>query len=109
MENQSEKTFTIPQVPYNAIVSIEVSGGFLARCQALLLAISEEMGSEQVKASLEKFKSTADPATDKNEETLYILMALVGEIEQKALDQKKTQDVQITESMLAQMFGPKTN
>ena len=107
MEKDQPKTFVIPQVPFKSIIEIEVSGGFLRRCQDLLLAIAEEMGQENIPIALKKFKETAEGPADKDEAMLYILLALVGEIEQKAMDQKKTEDVTITDEELKTMFGSK--
>jgi len=109
MEKDQPKTFVIPQVPFKALINIEVSGGFLRRCQDLLVGVAEDMGQEGIQLALKKFKETADPPADKDEAILYILLALVGEIEQKALDQKKTEDITVTDEQLKEMFGPKTS
>jgi len=103
--SEQPKTIKIPHLPNDQLVTIEVSGGFLKRCQGLLLAVSQEMGVENVKASYEKFKNTTEGPADIAEATLYIMTALVGDIEQQAIKQGKTTEVDMSMEELSKVFG----
>lgn len=101
----SDKTITVPQLPFDAIINIEVSGGFVKRCQDLLLVIAEDMGEGVIQKSLDKFKNTTENPDSINEAALYILMALVSESEKCAIDQKKVTYVDINEEELKKAFS----
>jgi len=103
-EATKPKTHKLPQVPPDAIFSIQVSGVFLKRAQTLLIAVGEKMGNEKLQKSLQKFKTTNEIPYDIEEATLFMLLALVGEMEREAIAQKKVQEVELTEEQMKQIF-----
>lgn len=105
MENQEEKKFKMPTVPLDTLITIEISGAYLKRCQLLLMILAKDMGEELVKQCLERFKATDEVPDTIRESVFYILMSLVAEAEKAAIDQKKVVDTELTKEEIANMFG----
>lgn len=102
------KVYKIPNIPADAILTLEVSGTFLKKCQTLLIALSEQMGPDKITASLTKFKDTQSSPEDVEEATLFIMTALVGALEKNAVDQKKVVIVEMTAAQFADQFKKPT-
>lgn len=90
-----ENTLKIPQIPQDALINIEVSAGFLKRCQTLLLQLLQELGEEKLNITLEKFKTPEKEPENVTDATIFILLALVSEIEKQAVEQKKVVEVSV--------------
>jgi hypothetical protein len=102
------KVYKIPNIPADAMISLEVSGTFLKKCQTLLIALSEQMGNEKLTASLTKFKDTQTSPEDVEEATLFIMTAIVGTLEKNAVDQKKVVIVEMTAAQFNEQFKKPT-
>ncbi len=103
MEEQ-KKIYKLPSVPHDAIITIETSGAFLKRCQSLLIFMGEQIGKDKLKDLLEKFKDPTKGPADPNEEIIFILIALVSEIEKKAIEQDKVKEVEVTPEMMEKIM-----
>lgn len=103
MEDQQPKTFRIPRVKYDAIIKIEVSGAFLQKCQQLLMAITKDVSPEDLTKSLEKFKLGTEAPAEPKEAAVFIMLALISEIEKEANAQGKVEVVEITPEQLAEL------
>ena len=99
------KKFKMPFVNNDAIFTIEISGSFMKKCQSLLLAYGEQEGQERLKDILEKFKNTQEIPQNLTESTIFIMMALVGEMETQALKQDKVQYKEMTGDELNALFN----
>jgi hypothetical protein len=82
------KTIAITTLLYSDIVTIQVSGTFLSRIQSLLVAISDEVGKDELLKIFERLKANTEPLSTQ-EESVRILIALVHSIETAAKDQGK--------------------
>lgn len=102
---EEKKSFKLPHVPYNALISIEVSGVFLKRCQLLLIGLCEQLGTEKVKQLYEKFAQSDQNPANPTEAIIFILTALVSEIEKQAIEQKKVEEKEISMEDAQKMFG----
>lgn len=102
---EEKKSFKLPHVAYEAIISIEVSGLFLKRCQLLLISLGEQMGKEELKVLYEKFAQTDKNPDNVNEAIIFILTALVSEIEKQAIEQKKVEEKEISMEEAQRLFG----
>jgi hypothetical protein len=81
-------------IPFDAIIDIQVSGSFYKKIVDLLSALGQSVPQEEFKTALEKLK-TNDPLTSLFEYNIHSLVALVYEIEKKAVEQKKTKEVEV--------------
>jgi len=93
----------IQQIKPDALVNIQISASFLTRCQYLLLKLAEDTGPEELKKLFEKFANTQEPAADQNEETIFILTALIGEVEKAALAQGFVETKEYSKEEVAEM------
>lgn len=102
MSEETPKTFKIPHVKVDAIFTIDISGAFLKKCQHLLFMLSQQMGEERINIAVEKFKNTDINACSVEEDTFFIMIALIREMEQQAQNQGKTEIKEIgPEELLA--------
>ncbi len=93
----------LQHVPSDAMIKINVSGAFLKRCQHLLLGLAQGTDPEELKKLYEKFAKTQDAPADIHEESLFILTAIVGEVEKAAIDQNLVQTKEYTKEQVEQM------
>lgn len=105
MEPETKNSFKLPHVEYNAIIDIKVSGMFLKRCQVLLIALGEKMGKDKLLELYKKFKDTDQNPADLNEAMIFILTALVNEMERGAIEQGKVKEMDITAEQASKLFG----
>jgi hypothetical protein len=103
-----EKLFKLPIVKADAIITIEVSGTFLKKCQTLLLQLGHDAGQDKIKAILNKFKDTNNVPEDTNEAVIFTLTALVGEMESQAVKQNQVEYKEVTADQLKQLYNPST-
>lgn len=103
--SEEKKVFKMPFVANDAIITIEISGSFMKKVQNLLLAIGEQAGQEKLKMILEKFRDTQQVPYDIEEASIFILMALVGEMESQAMKQGKVEYKEMTAEELAKNFN----
>lgn len=94
----------LQHVPLDALIKINVSGAFLKRCQHLLLGLAQGTDPEELKKLYEKFAKTQDSPADLHEENLFILTAIVGEIEKSAINQNLVQTNEYTKEQVEQML-----
>lgn len=85
------KPTTFKAIPTDALIDIQVSGSFYRQLTKLILALAESRPPEDFKKALETLK-------DKNPSDLYELnvssvVAMIFEIEIKAKEQNKIEDV----------------
>lgn len=62
------------------------------------------MGTEKTKSAIERFKKK-EPASDFDEQLMFIFIALVGEMEKKAIAQNKTETKEFTQEELKALIG----
>ena len=101
-----EKLYKLPVVKGDAVINIQVSGLFLKKCQTLLLALGNETGQDKIKSILEKFKTTQSIPEDTHEATIFILVSLVGEMENEAIKQNQVEYKEVTSDQLKSMYNP---
>jgi hypothetical protein len=102
---EEQKKFKMPYVKSDTIFTIDISGSFMKKCQSLLIAYGQQEGQEKLTNILEKFKSTQESPQDLTEATIFIMMALVGEMETQALKQNKVEYKELTEAELGAVFN----
>jgi hypothetical protein len=78
----------IDVIPYDTLVSVEVSGAYYARVQQLLMYIFKDKAADEVSKCMEELKSR-EPK-DIFEYQVITILSLMYEIEVKAREQKKT-------------------
>ena len=76
-------------IPYDAEVSVKISGGFYMRLVQLNLTFAKELGIADLTQHLEEMK-TREPNND-TEYNLLTMLTLISSIEKAARDQEKTQ------------------
>lgn len=81
-------------IPQDAIIDIQVSGSFYRRIVEILTSLGNAMKPEEFKAVLEKLKTTDSPA-NLHELNIHLNIMLINEIEQQAVKQNKTKEVEI--------------
>jgi len=97
------ETMKFPNVPFDALINIEVSGLYLKRCQTALISFSEQLGVENIKLIFEKMKEKKEPETV-DESIMYILLPLIDTIEKAADKQGKVQYTEMTSEQVAEVF-----
>lgn len=102
---EEPKKFKIPNIKHDALIDIQVSGAFLKRCQVLLISVSNALGPEKVTEAFKKFKDTQQEPADLLEAALFTLTAIVGEVEKKAIEQKKVDTVEVTAEEASKIFN----
>lgn len=102
MENESKK-IKYPYIPQDAIVTVEFSGFFINRTQALLLSLSNRFSKEELLRIFQDIRDDKLPQSPE-EEMLGILAALVEAMESAAKEQKKIVIVDTTEKELEKYF-----
>jgi len=109
-EYDPNEKFKIPQVPFDTLIDISISGAFLQRCQSLLIGLSEQMGKQRLDDAFKKFKDSKEEPADIEEATLFVITAIVGEAESQAMKQKKTVEIELTREQIGKMvYGESTN
>lgn len=81
-------------IPSDVLIDIQVSGSFYKKLVNLLTALGESVPPEEFKAALEKLK-TDEPVKNIFELNVHLLLALIYELEKRAVEQKKTKEVEI--------------
>lgn len=102
---EEPKKFKIPNIKPDTLITIEVSGAFLKRCQVLLISVSNALGPEKVTEAFKKFRDTKEEPSDLLEATLFTMTAIVGEVEKKAIEQKKVETVEMTAEEASKIFN----
>ena len=88
------KKISVPHLPTDAIVKIDVSGDFYQKMQAVLIATGQSQDIEKFKTALSKLKNN-QPPDNVFEGQVHILTILIATIEEAAMAQKLTQDKEI--------------
>lgn len=86
----------VPQIPDDAIVTLDISGHFYKKLQTIFLARAAERSKEEFTALLEKLK-TDEPIADLYEAEIQVLASLVISIEKAAQKQNKLEFKEIEE------------
>jgi hypothetical protein len=102
---EEPKKFKVPNIKHDALITIEVSGAFLKRCQVLLISVSSALGPEKVAEAFKKFRDTQQEPSDLLEAALFTLTAIVGEVEKKAIEQNKVETVELTAEEASKIFN----
>jgi hypothetical protein len=89
-----EETIKYKTLPPDALINIEVSGTFYKKLTNLLLALGESVPAEEFQAVLEKIK-TDEPPKDIFEVNVHLIIALIYEIETKAVAQNKIKEIEV--------------
>ena len=97
------ETVKFPNVPLDALINIEVSGVYLKRCQTALVAFSEKLGVEAVRAIFEKMKDQKEPESV-DEAIMYVLLPLIDSIEKSAEKQGKVEYKELTQAQITEVF-----
>ena len=97
------ETMKFPNVPFDSLINIEVSGLYLKRCQTALISFSERLGVENIQAIFEKMKEKKEPETV-DESIIYVLLPLIDTIEKAADKQGKVQYTEMTSEQVAEVF-----
>lgn len=106
-ENEEVKTYKLPHVANEAIITLPVSGAYLSRCQNVLLALSEKLGQEEITASFARFKENKFEPKDLDEAILWLITSLVASVEKSASEQGKVTEVEVTAEQAAVIFNKK--
>ena len=88
IEELSEKDRTAVFIPKDAIMNVEISGDFLARCQSLLIGAANMIERDKLTQSFEKYKDNKE-AESFEEHVLFIMLPLIHAIEEAASKQSK--------------------
>jgi len=81
-------------IPSDALIDIQVSGSFYKKIVELITSLGQSVPQKEFEEALEKLK-TDKPLASLFEYNIHVLIALIYEIEKKAVDQKKTKEVEI--------------
>jgi hypothetical protein len=81
-------------IPSDVLIDIQVSGSFYKKLVNLLTALGESVPQEEFKAALEKLK-TDEPVKNVFELNVHVLISIIYELEKRAVEQKKTKEVEI--------------
>lgn len=81
-------------IPFDALIDIQISGTFYKKLVNLLTALGESVSPEEFKSALEKLK-TDEPVKNLFELNVHLLISIIYELEKKAVEQKKTKEVEI--------------
>ena len=89
-----EETIKYETLPYDALVDVQISGTFYKKLVDLLSALGDSVTAEEFQAVVEKLK-TNDAPKDIFEVNVHLILALIFEIETKAVAQNKVKEVEI--------------
>jgi hypothetical protein len=81
-------------IPSDALIDIQISGSFYKKLVSLLTALGESVPQEEFKEALAKLK-TDEPVKNIFELNIHLLISIIYELEKKAVEQKKTKEVEI--------------
>lgn len=81
-------------IPSDVLIDIQVSGSFYKKLVNLLTSLGESVPPEEFKAVLEKLK-TDEPVKNIFELNVHVLISIIYELEKRAVEQKKTKEVEI--------------
>ncbi len=86
----------IEVIKMDAIIKIELSGSFYKNLQAVLFHLASYRESEEVTALIQKMNEQSESAVyDEWETSMETLMILCAEVEEKAKEQKCTEEIEI--------------
>lgn len=105
MENNQESTDknqSVVFIPRDAIMNVEISGDYLARCHAFLIGVCNNMENEKLKKAFENFKDDKEPESIE-EHVIFMMTPLIHAIETAAKDQSKTVTKTFTPEEIAQI------
>jgi hypothetical protein len=89
-----EETIKYKTLPFDALIDVQISGTFYKKLVDLLSALADSVTAEEFQAVVEKLK-TDDAPKDIFEINVHLLLALIFEIETKAVAQNKVKEVEI--------------
>jgi hypothetical protein len=89
-----EETIKYETLPYDALVDVQISGTFYKKLVDLLSALADSVTAEEFQAVVEKLK-TNDAPKDIFEVNVHLILALIFEIETKAIAQNKVKEVEV--------------
>ena len=89
-----EETIKYKTLPPDALVDVQISGTFYKKLVDLLSALADSVTAEEFQAVVEKLK-TDDAPKDIFEINVHLILALIFEIETKAIAQNKVKEVEV--------------
>ena len=89
-----EETIKYKTLPPDALVDVQISGTFYKKLVDLLSALADSVTAEEFQAVVEKLK-TNDAPKDIFEVNVHLILALIFEIETKAIAQNKVKEVEV--------------
>ena len=89
-----EETIKYKTLPPDALIDVQISGTFYKKLVDLLSALADSVTAEEFQAVVEKLK-TDDAPKDIFEINVHLILALIFEIETKAVAQNKVKEVEI--------------
>jgi hydroxypyruvate isomerase len=89
-----EETIKYKTLPFDALIDVQISGTFYKKLVDLLSALADSVTAEEFQAVVEKLK-TDDVPKDIFEINVHLILALIFEIETKAVAQNKVKEVEI--------------
>jgi hypothetical protein len=89
-----EETIKYKTLPFDALIDVQISGTFYKKLVDLLSALADSVTAEEFQAVVEKLK-TDDAPKDIFEINVHLILALIFEIETKAVAQNKVKEVEI--------------
>jgi hypothetical protein len=80
----------IPHIKNDVLIDFKVSGAFLKQLQIGLISLANDQPQEEVLKYLERYRKN-ESAETVNELCIHIFTALIGDIEQAAMEQNKVE------------------
>ena len=89
-----EETIKYKTLPFDALIDVQISGTFYKKLVDLLSALADSVTAEEFQAVVEKLK-TDDAPKDIFEINVHLILALIFEIETKAVAQNKIKEIEV--------------